>query len=124
MLCNSGVDYVNSLLAHTGDWETLGESAPTLSYQIDIKIDRDHSARVLFDSGSNRVLFDNTFAAENDLIKRDATINLNVAGGGHETIETKIFESDLVDRKGRSMHFGDMELIPLLNHKKLLTSPQ
>ena len=80
MVCNSGVAYVNSMLAHTGDLETIGESVPTLSYQMDIKIDRDHSARVVFDGGSNGVLFDKSFAAGHNLIKRDVTINLNVSG--------------------------------------------
>ena len=106
LLCNSGVDYVNSLLVHsgmktgTGVDGNLGENDPTLSYQMDVVMGNGNSCRILFDGGSNRVLFNSEFAVENNLYERDASINLNVAGGGHESLDTKIFETDLVDRKG------------------------
>ena len=54
----------------------------------------------LFDGGSNRVLFNSEFAAENHLYERNASISMKVAGGGHENLDTKIFETELVDRKG------------------------
>ena len=103
MVCNSGVAYINSLLVKSqeeGVLTNIEENAPTLSYQLDIKIGNGQSSRVLFDGGSNRVLFDDDFAKENKLIRRKATICLNVAGGGEETMETDIHEVDLVDRKG------------------------
>ena len=105
MVCNSGVAYVNSLLVKSSNQEqgllsSIEEYAPTLSYIMDIKMGNGNSSRVLFDGGSNRVLFDDAFAKENNLIRRKATISLNVAGGGEETMETDIHEVDLVDRKG------------------------
>ena len=105
MVCNSGVAYVNSLLVKTNNQENgsladIEENAPTLSYQIDIKIGNGKSCRVLFDGGSNRVLFNNEFARELSLFRRKAAISLNVAGGGQETLETDIYEVDLLDRLG------------------------
>ena len=105
MVCNSGVAYVNSLLVKSNNQENgsladIEENAPTLSYQIDIKIGNGKSCRVLFDGGSNRVLFNNEFARELSLFRRKAAISLNVAGGGQETLETDIYEVDLLDRLG------------------------
>ena len=106
LVCNSGVDYVNSLLVNSEQKkrgevpENLGENAPTLSYQMDVNLGNGNSSRILFDGGSNRVLINSEFAKENNLYERKASISLNVAGGGHETLDTNIYETDLVDRKG------------------------
>ena len=76
LLCNSGVDYVNSLLVHSGMKTgigvggNLGENDPTLSYQMDVVMGNGNSCRILFDGGSNRVLFNSEFAAENNLRER------------------------------------------------------
>ena len=105
MLCNSGVPYVNSCLVQSsfqevGDFATIEESAPTLSYLMDVRVGNGGSCRVLFDGGSNRVLINDEFAKENKLFRRKAAISLNVAGGGQETLQTEIYEVDLVDRLG------------------------
>ena len=96
---------MNTLLVHSGKTGTgvtgnIGENDPTLSYQMDVIMGNGNSCRIIFDGGSDRVLFNSKFAAENNLYERNACINLNVAGGGHESSDTKIFETDLVDRSG------------------------
>ena len=81
------------------------EDAATISYQQDIPIKSKFGnvfARTFWDTGSNRVLINSTFAKELNLKPRSSTVTLNVAGGEKKRIETEMFSLKLIDRNGKS----------------------
>ena len=108
MVCGSGVAYCMSIKAKIQSGEAVDgvdENAPTLSYLQDIPVisveGEDAMARTVWDGGSNRVLVNNEFAKENKLPEKTTSIIMNVAGGGKNRMEVKLYDVKIEDRFGK-----------------------
>ena len=76
LVCNSGVAYCLTAKAIPPKIDIF---QPTLHYLQDVPINDDSDpARTLWDDGSNRVLVDNSFAAERNLKARSTTVTMKV----------------------------------------------
>ena len=104
LVCNSGVAYCMAAKStrdsSVGDMDEL---QATLHYIQDIPVNRGQEARLLWDNGSNRVLVNNSFAQENHLKSRDATVTMKVVGGVKK-MKVKIYEFDIGDMYGKQHH--------------------
>ena len=111
LVCNSGVAYCLAAKSISAKSATIKSAAskssvdidvfqPTLHYLQDIIVNREESARTLWDDGSNRVLVNNDFARENNLKSKDASVTMKVVGA-EKTSKVKIYELDLQDMYGK-----------------------
>ena len=101
LVCDSGVAYCLAAKSITDQESTaIDVFEETLHYVQDIIVNKGDEARSIWDNGSNRALVNNTFAEENNLKSRKATVTMNVVGEVKK-VETKIYELDLQDMYGR-----------------------
>ena len=103
----------------------IDEGSPTISYIQDVTVDykgKRIDTRVLWDTGSNRILVNNDFAKENNMSSTPALVKMKKVGGVEQKLDVKIYEMGLVERSGR-IQFGAMELI-LLSTLKTQLIPQ
>ena len=106
LVCGSGVAYCTSLSARTFSEDGasdggIDENISTIPYVQDVPVQDAVDARLYWDEGSNRVLVDNEYAAENNMKAKDAKIVMNVAGGNKLKLDAKLYELILLDRKGK-----------------------
>ena len=110
LVCQSGIPYCTSLALNAGLGDSsnishINEDAPTIPYIQDLPVQNNNNmieARTYWDNGSNRVLINNSFAEELDLIPITATVIMKTAGGDNKRLDVNIFELSLIDRSGNS----------------------
>ena len=108
LVCQSGVAYCVNLTVSAGIADGSGishvdEEVPTIPYVQDLTIKSNSTyceARSFWDNGSNRMLINNEFAAENQMLPRPVTVIMKVAGGDSKRLNANIFEFQLVERDG------------------------
>ena len=88
LICGSGIMYCLSVCSFD---ESVDELIPTVPLMDDIVV-RNGTARTVYDGGSQRVLIDNTFAAEQGLKSEDVIVNLELAGNKTERLETRMYQ--------------------------------
>ena len=103
LVCQSGIPYCTNLTVNTAG--NIDQDAPTIPYIHDIKVKCNNvvsEARTFWDTGSNRMLINNSFASERKLHPKAVTVIMKVAGGEQKHMQVNIYEFDLVDRSGIS----------------------
>ena len=98
LICGSGIMYCLSVCSY-GD--SVDELIPTVPLMDDIDV-KNGTARTVYDNGSQRVLIDNSFAAEQGLKSEDVIVNLELAGNKTERLETKMYQLELFDNQGNA----------------------
>ena len=106
LVCQSGVAYCTNLAVKTAvnsESSRIDENIPTIPYLQDVTVEskgRRSNARAIWDNGSNRLLVNNDFAAENNMTPISATVIMKTVGGVDNKLDVKIYEFSLVSRNG------------------------
>ena len=111
LVCNSGVAYCTNLLVKTGSSGSsvtsglakLDEDVPTIPEIQDVTVESNDKrivARVHWDSGSNRVLINDTFAKELELVPYPTIVIMKTAGGDRKRMNVNTYELNLVEKNG------------------------
>ena len=96
LICGSGVIYCLSIRSN----DSIDESIPSFPQMDDIRLSDGSAARTVYDGGSQRVLINDDFAAEQGLQSTNVVVQLELAANKVEKLDTKIYQLDLYDKDG------------------------